>query len=121
MPKFFKRYFCCTVVLLILICMVYYRFYGRFQLDRIVVSSDEFIAVAYVLEDDDDNNRHLHNENHLLNITNFHYRLQPTNDSCKNSAQDILGLNKTSFKKFGSLCNFSFYCSNIGCDFVCWT
>lgn len=93
MTKFVKRYFCCTLVVLILIFMVYYRFYGRFQFDRIVVSSDEFIAVAYVLEDDDDNHRHMNNENqyNLLNLTDFRYKLQPSDDFCKNIAQDLLG------------------------------
>lgn len=72
--------------------MVYYRFYGRFQIDRIIVSSDEFIQVAYVLEEDEENNRHLHNEHHLLNLTNFQYKLQPTDELCRNNAQDLLGL-----------------------------
>lgn len=73
--------------------MVYYRFFGRFQVDQIVVSSDEFIAVAYILEEDEENNRHSNNnDQQLLNLTNFRYKLQPTNDICPNSAEDLLGL-----------------------------
>lgn len=71
--------------------MVYYRFFGRFRFDQIVVSSDEFIAVAYVLEENDENNRHSNNEQHLLNLTNFRYKLQPNDDVCKHS-DDLLGL-----------------------------
>lgn len=71
--------------------MVYYRYFGRFQVDQIVVSSDEFIAVAYVLEEDDENNRRLNNEQQLLNLTNFQYKLQPTDDICMHS-DDLLGL-----------------------------
>lgn len=91
MSRFFKRYMCCTVVFLILVFMIYYRFFGRFQVDQIVVSSDEFIAVAYVLEEDDDN-RHSNNEQQLLNITSFRYKLHPTDDFCPNSSEDLLGL-----------------------------
>lgn len=92
MTKFLKRYCCCTLVVLILIFMVYYRFYGRFQIDRIVVSSDEFIAVAYVLEDDVENNRRVTNEKQLLNLTDFQYKLQPSDDLCRNTPENLLGL-----------------------------
>lgn len=71
--------------------MVYYRYFGRFQVDQIVVSSDEFIAVAYVLEEDDENNRRLINEQQLLNLTNFQHKLQPTDDICTHT-DDLLGL-----------------------------
>lgn len=71
--------------------MVYYRYFGRFQFDNIIVSSDEFIAVAYVLEEDDENSRHSINEQQLLNLTNFHYKLQPPEDVCETNGQDILG------------------------------
>lgn len=79
------------MVILILIFMVYYRYFGRFQVDQIVVSSDEFVAVAYVLEEDDENNRRLNNEQQLLNLTNFQYKLQPNDDICTHS-DDLLGL-----------------------------
>lgn len=71
--------------------MVYYRFFGRFQIDQIVVSSDEFIAVAYVVEEGDENNRRLIDEHQLLNLTNFRYKLQPNDDVCKNT-DDLLGM-----------------------------
>lgn len=71
--------------------MVYYRYFGRFQLDNIIVSSDEFIAVAYVLEEDDENKRHTINENHLLNLTEFSLKLQPTDEICNTNRQDLLG------------------------------
>lgn len=74
--------------------MIYYRYFGRFQLDNIVVSSDEFIAVAYVLEEDDENSKHPINENQLLNLTNFIYKLQPTDDVCDTNGRDILGTAK---------------------------
>lgn len=104
MTKFYNRYLCCSVVVVILILMVYYRFYGRFHVDRIVVSSDEFIAVAYVLEDDDDNRRHLKDDQHLLNLTNFQYTLQPSDDICKEHSPDLLGSISSTFSV---LINFS--------------
>lgn len=74
--------------------MVYYRYFGRFQLDNIIVSSDEFIAVAYVLEEDDENSKHPINEHQLLNLTNFSYKLQPADDVCDTNGRDILGTAK---------------------------
>lgn len=90
MSRFCKRYLCCSVVVFILIFMVYYRFFGRFQVDQIVVSSDEFIAVAYILEEDDD--QHHANDQQLLNLTNFRYKLQPSDSICPSSSEDLLGL-----------------------------
>lgn len=92
MSRFHKRYLCCTVVVLILIFMVYYRFFGRYQIDQIVVSSDEFIAVAYVLEEDDENNHHANSDQKLLNLTDFRYKLQPKDSICPSTAEDLLGL-----------------------------
>lgn len=72
--------------------MVYYRFYGRFQIDRIIISSDEFVAIAYAVEEDDELNRQANNHQHLLNLTDFQYKLQPTDDVCgTNTADNLLG------------------------------
>lgn len=70
--------------------MVYYRFFGRFQIDRIIVSSDEFIAIAYAVEEDDEINRQANNHQHLLNLTDFQYKLQPSDDICVNKADENL-------------------------------
>lgn len=120
MTRFCKRYICCSVVIVILIFMVYYRYFGRFQFDRIVVSSDEFIAVAYVLEENEENHRHSHNEQQLLNLTNFHYNLQPTDDVCDKNAHDLLGLIDLSYVHSLSANNSSFPCSRVACYIVCW-
>lgn len=91
MSRLCKRYICCSIVTLILVFMIYYRYFGRFQIDRIIVSSDEFIAVAYALEEDDENTRHSINEQQLLNLTNFRYKLQPKDDACNQNGPNLLG------------------------------
>lgn len=92
MSRFCKRYVCCAIIVLILIFIVYYRFFGRFHIDRIIVSSDEFIAIAYAVEEDDEINRQANNDQHLLNLTNFQYKLQPTDDVCDvNTGESLLG------------------------------
>lgn len=94
MSRFCKRYICCAIIVLILIFIVYYRFFGRFHIDRIIVSSDEFIAIAYAVEEDDEINRQANNNQHLLNLTDFQYKLQPTDDVCDSvspAGESLLG------------------------------
>lgn len=93
MTRFCKRYICGAIILIILIFIVYYRFFGRFHIDRIIVSSDEFIAIAYAVEEDDEINRQANNNQNLLNLTDFHYKLQPSDDVCDsfNAGESLLG------------------------------
>lgn len=93
MSRFCKRYICCAIIVIILVFIVYYRFYGRFHIDRIIVSSDEFIAIAYAVEEDDEINRQANNNQHLLNLTDFQYKLQPTDDVCDSfsTGESLLG------------------------------
>lgn len=90
MSRFCQRYVCCAVIVLVLLFMVYYRFFGRFQIDRIIISSDEFVAIAYAVEEDDEINRQANNHQHLLNLTDFQYKLQPTDDICGASSRNNL-------------------------------
>lgn len=95
MTRLYKRYIFCAIMVLFVIFVIHNRFYSHYS-DNIIVTSDDFIAVAYLVEEDDENNNkqfsHNNNQisdsNQLLNLTNFQYTLQPTDSICSN---DILG------------------------------
>lgn len=93
MSRLFRRYCCCSIFCVILVFIVYLRFYGRFFND-VIIDSDEFIAVAYITDDDDSGGRNdkFHwKENQLLNLNNFQYLIQPSKAICSNDDDEYLG------------------------------
>lgn len=86
MSTLYKRYFFCSVVLILIICAVLYLLCGR--------GSDEFISVSYVLDQDDDISPSKHidwKENELLNLTDFQYTIQPKDTVCDSSSKELFG------------------------------
>lgn len=93
MSRLFRKYCCCSVFCLILVFILYLRIRG-YNFGVVVIDSDEFLAVAYITDDDDgaSNEMRYWNESQLLNLTNFRYTLQPTNAVCSNEDEEYLGV-----------------------------
>lgn len=86
MSRLFKRYFFCSVVLILIAFVVLYFLCGR--------GSDEFISVSYVLDEDDNISTSKQidwKENELLNLTNFRYTIQPKDTICDASSKELFG------------------------------
>lgn len=78
MTRIVKRYCLCAIVTLGVILFIYYGIFGREQYE-LFNYRDEFVAVAYVDEsDNDDDNEHGRTAiEHLVNLTDFEYLLEP--------------------------------------------
>lgn len=73
MTKIVKRYCLCAIFIVALVLIVYYNIFGRDQYE-LINYQDEFVAVAYV-DDYDDQKRDV--TEHLVNLTDFRYMLEP--------------------------------------------
>lgn len=93
MSRILKRYCFCSIVILIIILIIYYKNFGRNQIDQ-AKYVDEFIAVAYINEDEDSEKNDLtlraNDNGRLVNLTNFRYTIQP--NVCDRSNDDVLGI-----------------------------
>lgn len=74
MTKILKRYCLCAIFIVALVLIIYYNIFGRTQSYELINYQDEFVAVAYV---DEFEEQHHDVPEHLVNLTDFHYLLQP--------------------------------------------
>lgn len=92
MTKIAERYCLCAIILVTLVLILYYNWLGRSQVNRSGYS-DEFVAVAYLNDDDftESVNQPVDGEDRLLNLTHFQYLLEPNFCDKKSNEEDVLG------------------------------
>lgn len=87
MTKIVKRYCFCATLIVALVLIIYYNMFGRAQYE-LINYRDEFVAVAYV--DDYDDQTHDAIEN-LVNLTDFQYLLEPNVCNSQQKNTEFLG------------------------------
>lgn len=93
MTKIVKRYCLCAIVIVALVLLIYYNIFGRAQYE-LINYRDEFVAVAYI--DDDDGERNRDAAEHLVNLTDFRYLLEPSVCNSQQKKKQLLGEKKYS-------------------------
>lgn len=91
MSKIVQRYCLCAILIVALVLIIYYNIFGRAQYE-LINYQDEFVAVAYV--DDDDGLHHDVNER-IVNLTDFRYLLEPNVCNSQQKHSEFLGESKT--------------------------
>lgn len=90
MTKIVKRYFLCAVSIIALVLFIYYNIFGRTATEYELINyHDEFVAVAYVDDDDDIRNRIA--PEFLVNLTDFQYLLEPNVCDSQQKNVEFLG------------------------------
>lgn len=87
MTKIVKRYCLCAIFIVALVLIIYYNIFGRDQYE-LINYQDEFVAVAYV-DDYDDQKRDV--TEHLVDLTDFHYLLEPDLCNSQQKNEQFLG------------------------------
>lgn len=95
MSKILQRYCLCSISILVVVLIIYYNFLGPENESSQFAYSDQFIAVAYVNDDDNgilganSSNLNWKSENILVNYTSFRYKLAP--NVCNGGEEFLLG------------------------------
>lgn len=97
MSKIVQRYCLCSFSILVVVFIIYYNFLRSENDSNQLGYSDQFVAVAYVNDDDHDiSSMHKNvpnfdwkSENVLVNYTDFRYKITP--NVCNGGEQYLLG------------------------------
>lgn len=121
MTKIVKRYCLCAIFLVALVLIIYYNIFGRTTYE-IINYQDEFVAVAYVDDGDDGNDiRNRDATEHLVNLTDFRYLIEPSVCNSQQKNVEFLGeIELDGEPSYFIAMTVHFFCSNFTGNIVRW-